>query len=126
MLASRRRKPAQAIRDEYDEALAALGLRDEQADEMMAADQAATPDEVELWPEHLDAVNLFDAMRTQWRMGARGAIGLDYAVLPMVERDLGLRRRGWRQRRADMRVIEDEALQILDERNAAAAARAEG
>jgi hypothetical protein len=69
---------------------------------------ALQPEPVELWPEHEEALRVFAAMLTQWRMGYNGPVGLDYAVLPIVERRLGLR--PCKQRFADLQVLEAEAL----------------
>ena len=37
--------------------------------------------QTEVWTENWQAVELFCQMGTQWRVGAGGAVGLDYAVL---------------------------------------------
>ena len=39
---------------------------------------------VEIWPDCLDAYNLFSLMNTQWRIGMNGATGLDYSALHVV------------------------------------------
>lgn len=44
------------------------------------------PPAVPVWPENRQAVIVFVAMRTQWRVGPAGATGLDYSVLPEVWR----------------------------------------
>lgn len=36
---------------------------------------------VEVWAEHWQAVELFQQMSSQWRVGVGGAVGLDYGVL---------------------------------------------
>lgn len=57
----------------------------------------------ELWP----AVRLFVAMKTQVRTGGMGGVlGLDYSVLPLVQRRLALPRRQGRQLFADLQVME--------------------
>lgn len=35
---------------------------------------------VEVWPVNMEAVRLFSLLSTQWRVGASGATGLDYAA----------------------------------------------
>lgn len=45
---------------------------------------------VEIWPDNVQAVNVFVAMSTQWRVGMGGATGLDYAALPVVMRLAGV------------------------------------
>lgn len=41
---------------------------------------------VVVWPENRQAVQVFLAMRTQWRIGMNGPTGLDYSVLPEIWR----------------------------------------
>lgn len=54
-------------------------------------------------------------MATQWRTGAGGAVGLDYAVIPGVALSLGIDpRRAWALLN-DLRVMEDEALLMFAE-----------
>lgn len=65
---------------------------------------------IELWPEVDLAVEVFDKMRTQWRVGANGATGLDYSVLPFVLRMVRVPRSGWPDVFDDLRVIENASL----------------
>lgn len=37
-----------------------------------------------MWPENWDAVQLFGAMATQWRVTMGGVLGLDYPALMAV------------------------------------------
>jgi hypothetical protein len=70
---------------------------------------------VEVWPDNLDAVNVFISMVTQWRPSFGGVIGLDYAALPAV---LDLLNIGRKKRPAvfdEIRVMEDAALQVMRE-----------
>lgn len=61
---------------------------------------------------------MFEAMATQWRTGAGGAVGLDYAVIPGVAQALGIpSRRAWGLLN-DVRVMEDEALLLFAEQMA--------
>jgi hypothetical protein len=48
-------------------------------DEGCAAEPAESADVLELWPEHVPAVELWFAVQTQWRHGFSGPTGLDYA-----------------------------------------------
>lgn len=54
-------------------------------------DEAELPS---LWAWHLPALQLFDAMRTQWRtaagIGGLVFLGLDYGALGVVKQELGL------------------------------------
>lgn len=56
------------------------------------------------------------AMQSQWRVGASGATGLDYAVLPFVMKTAGVKKKN----RADVfmaiQVMEDEALKVMHEK----------
>lgn len=53
---------------------------------------------------------LFAECMTQWRMGAAGPIGLDYAVLERQAALIGLRRREMRRTWPLLKVMEIEAL----------------
>lgn len=79
-----------------------------------AASRAAPP--LEILPENWPALRLFVAVETQWRRaGMSGlATGLDYAVLPMAARALGVALTGELLRR--LKVIEAEALGAMAER----------
>lgn len=57
--------------------------------------------DVEIYPDLLKSVGIFQDMLTQWRVGMSGATGLDYAALPAV---LGLRG-----------ILHDEQSQIFDD-----------
>jgi len=37
-----------------------------------------------VYPDNMQVVSIFNDMMTQWRVGATGATGLDYAALPAV------------------------------------------
>jgi hypothetical protein len=66
----------------------------------------------ELWAEHVPAVQLFEAMCTQWRTSAMGGrIGFDYAALPVVEKRLGLGRRVARRAFEYLQLMEATALE---------------
>lgn len=69
-----------------------------------------------IWEEHLQAFDVFCAAITQWRMGPAGPIGLDYAVIPQVARDVvGIRKRDMRQVWAPLQVMEGAALAWFSE-----------
>lgn len=69
--------------------------------------------EVEVWPENWPAVELFSSVSTQWRVGAAGAIGLDYAIVyrEIERRGLDHEETMWR-----IGVIEVEALERMHEK----------
>ncbi|WP_367352530.1 DUF1799 domain-containing protein [Achromobacter animicus] len=67
----------------------------------------------ELWQEHVPAFNLFTRNYTQWRVGAGGPIGLDYAVL-YHDLDRQELPRAEQQEIMDvLRIIERAALEIF-------------
>lgn len=78
-----------------ERSLAQLGVSPEalaKADN--AAPQADQPP-FAAWAWHLDAMRVFGAMRTQWRlvpaMTGFVYVGLEYASLPVVKRELGFK-----------------------------------
>lgn len=72
------------------------------------------PDRVCVWPDNADAVHLFDAMQTQWRVSANGiAIGLHYEALPVVCQALGIPRRRRSRVFQELRIMELAALAEL-------------
>ncbi len=79
----------------------------------MAVDQASTRRQqiFFLWPEHEEAVRVFLACRTQWRVGFDGPTGLDYTG---VESLIRMRRLVQRARvpevLAELQILEDETL----------------
>lgn len=72
---------------------------------------------IEIWPENQQAINLFTSISTQWRVGAGGPTGLDYNVLftRMARMDLSDERH--EQLFDDIRVIESEALRIINKKD---------
>lgn len=88
-----------------DDELAAFGLK--------VSD--VTPPDVEVWPENATALDVFVQMGTQWRVGAGGAVGLDYGVLPFVMRMSGVPPRERGEVFEAIRVMEHAALQAMSE-----------
>jgi hypothetical protein len=68
---------------------------------------------VDVWPDNLQAVNMFISMSTQWRTGMSGPTGLDYNALPGVMRMTGIPRASWGTVFEDLRQMEDAALQVM-------------
>lgn len=62
-------------------------------------------------------MNVFIAMGTQWRVGASGATGLDYAALPPVMRLTGVAPADRTDTFDALRILESEALAIFHERS---------
>lgn len=94
-------------REEVDKALAAFGL---------VAEGLPDPETVDVWPENRAPMEVFAGMQTQWRIGMKGATGLDYAAMPAVMTMVGVKRK----RRADVmgavQVMERETLRLWAER----------
>lgn len=79
---------------------------------------APEPEACEIWAELLPAVRLFEALMSQWRVGAGGRTGLDYAAIPATARLVGIKGRALREAFDGLRVMEGEALRWFRERRA--------
>ncbi|MDM3198496.1 DUF1799 domain-containing protein [Citrobacter freundii] len=79
-----------------------------------------TPEDVEddvgILPSILEAFTIFSALATQWRVGASGATGLDYNVLPWVFQLHGVE--DVAACLADIRIMESEALKVMHKETA--------
>lgn len=71
--------------------------------------------DVEVWPDNWQAVTLFARMRTQWRVGFGGAVGLDYNVLYRMIGRLKLGDMEAEELEEDVQVMELEALRVMAE-----------
>ena len=81
----------------------------------LTVEEASAPP-TEVWADVMPSVDVFIAMTTQWRVGAAGPVGLDYAALPEVWRRLKVPP-GERDRVFDdLRLMEAEALTVMGER----------
>lgn len=65
---------------------------------------------VGVWPENLQAVNLFISVMTQWRVGPNGAHGLDYNVLYRKLDRMGLSPERYAELEEEIRILEGAAL----------------
>lgn len=93
---------------EAADSLAAFGLKLEGADK----------DDVECWPDNWQALQVFDAMSTQWNVGAESVvIGLRYEALPFVMQALGVKAKNRKELLAELRVMEKEALEMFNQRS---------
>lgn len=63
-----------------------------------------------LWPQNLDAWNLFMGVQTQWRIGLAGREGLHYPGVEIVMARRRVRRRLRDQRFAEIQAMERAAL----------------
>lgn len=68
---------------------------------------------VAVWPDNWSAVQLFARMRTQWRVGAGGAVGLDYNVLYRMMDRMSLAAEAYDGLEHDIQLMEDEVLALL-------------
>lgn len=68
---------------------------------------------VELWPENWPAIQLFNRVSTQWRVGANGPVGLDYNVIFHELDRKGLADDDYDDLMASIRVIESTALEEI-------------
>lgn len=70
----------------------------------------------EVWPENWQAFELFCDLRTQWRVGAVGATGLDYNTLFHKMDRMRLAPDEYEELERDIRTMEHEALVTMSER----------
>lgn len=93
-------------RAEHEEAAAAIGLQIEWP--TPAADTQAA---IYLWPQNVEAWNLFMACGGQWRLDASGArVALDYAAVEIVMARLRIRPKRRRQRWHELVLMESASL----------------
>ena len=71
----------------------------------------------DIWPENEPPIALFSSLSTQWRIGMSGPTGLDYNVLFTRMERMGLSSEAYEAMFQDIRVIESEALSILNQRD---------
>ena len=74
------------------------------------------PERIEVWPKHADAVRLFLAVGTQWRVDAASGrmTGLDYAGVRAAAEMMQIEHAP--AAFARLRTMEREVLRLLDER----------
>lgn len=70
--------------------------------------------EIEVFPENWPAFELFDALRTQWRVGFGVRTGLDYNVLFRKLDRMGLAPEAYDAMESDIRVMERAVLEGVD------------
>jgi hypothetical protein len=94
--------------DEQEAALAAFGLKFE---------IPARHDNTGCWPDNWQVLQVFEAMRTQWNVVQGLVTGLRYEAIPVVMQMMGIRSKARGEIFNDLRVMENEALQVLNKRN---------
>jgi hypothetical protein len=75
--------------------------------------KAAETEVVWVWPENWPAWQLFNRIDTQWRVGPKGATGLDYNVLLRFLDRMRLSDDDYEQMLNDISVIEQSALAAI-------------
>ena len=70
-------------------------------------------EEAEIWPENLQAFELFSLLRTQWDAGMGGPTGLKYPVLFELMDRRGIAGDDWWQTLDDVRAMEAAALEAM-------------
>lgn len=97
-------------KDELDSDAAVLGIK--------LDDRYRKVEAVEVWPEHLEALDIFQACGSQWRIvaGLAGAFyqGLDYTALEAVMRMRDVEEPG--EALDQIREIEAGALEVLNQK----------
>lgn len=66
-----------------------------------------------IWPDNWAAVNVFIKMSTQWRKDEGRAYALDYGVLPVVMRLVGIEHAARADVFESIRILEDAALATM-------------
>lgn len=77
------------------------------------------PEQYEVWPEHVDAVDLFLRCMTQWRTSSTGVVGLDYGVVLQLISLYGMKEPA--KVLEDLQVMELRAVKLLNKHAAQAA-----
>lgn len=85
------------------EKLAAIGLSEDDF----------PPEELAIWPDLVQSFQLMTKMRTQWRIGPRGASGLDYGVLFQIMQMSDITGKEAEQLFSDIRAMEIMALNLF-------------
>lgn len=74
-------------------------------------------DFVEVWPENLQAFNLFSRIGTRWAVGMNGVTGIRWeAVYPLMDR-MGLESDAWDGLLSDLEVMESAALAVINKKD---------
>lgn len=68
---------------------------------------------IEVWPENWPVFELFCALRTQWRVGAMGPVGLDYNTLFHKLDRMRLEPSEYEVFEDDIRAMEHAALEAM-------------
>lgn len=70
---------------------------------------------IDIWPENVQAFDVFSALATQWRPAAGGGVvGLDYAAIRPVLQMMQVKRSTWPALFSDIRVMELAARAVIN------------
>lgn len=89
---------------------------------LTAADYGDEPP-IEIWPDCLPAVELFETVSDQWRMSMSGPVALDHLVVFHELDRMGLEKEAYDDLYRDVRVLAREALDVMREGQEARAKR---
>lgn len=70
---------------------------------------------VDIWPDNVRAYNLFQGLRTQWRVGMGGPVGIDFLVAYRRMDRMNLSPEEYDCLDSDLQVMEGEALRVISE-----------
>ena len=96
-----------------------IGVAPEEIARLQRALQQKPTGDLDLWKSNVQAVQVFAAMSTQWIVGGMGGVvGFRYESLPLVFDTLGVKARHRREAFDAFRVMEREAVSLINERKA--------
>ncbi|SFM63547.1 DUF1799 domain-containing protein [Rugamonas rubra] len=81
---------------------------------LTAEDVAADP--IDIWPDNLNAFQIFSFLGTQWRVGMSGATGLDYNVMYRKMDRLALSPGDYDELERDIQIMESAALAYMHQK----------
>ena len=90
-------------------ALSVFGLTEEDIDNEY--------NNVYVFPDVWDSFMVFEFLGTQWRTSSGGVIGLDYNVIPLAFKTLGIKKSKQDGVMFDIRIMESTAINILNAEN---------
>ncbi len=70
---------------------------------------------VDIWPDNIRAASLFQSLRTQWRVGMGGPVGIDFLVAYSRMDRMSLSPEEYDHLDRDLQIMEDEALRVISE-----------
>lgn len=91
-----------------DSTLRMFGLTEEDMEEVNT---------IEVYPDNWDCFMLFNFLSTQWRTSSGGVVGLDYNVIPLGVKVLGIKEEDEVDVIEGMRVMESTAISLMNNNN---------